>query len=296
MLKFSKYHGIGNDFLVIDSACGKSTYEEFKAIAQILCHRKVGVGADGLLFLEQNGDTYDLTVINSDGSVAELCGNGLRCAVAHIVRRDERKALGAINIWMAAKLHACEYHGSNEISVEMGTPSFEPATIGMVDITVPEFVNQPIGFGLSGTAVSFGNPHLVVFTERDVVDEAGTLGHSLEHHDYFPERVNVHFAKAIGRSQIEMATWERGAGLTLACGSGACAVAVAAIRTQNLVGPLIVSQPGGILKIEIDESGIVKQTGPAKFVFEAEIDLEQLEILLEKKLPAVGGPDLATHS
>jgi len=279
-LRFWKAHGLGNDFVVLTTPVEPDE-------ARALCHRRHGVGADGVLIVTpaEGGGEADasVVVINADGSLAEICGNGLRCVALHVIESD-RVGAKELTFQTGAGLRRCTVvdhprTGSAVVEVEMGHPSLARADVpAMGD---GQMLNEPVdldGRRLEVTAVGMGNPHAVMFgsfTEADVT----TLGPRLERHPLFPAGVNAGFARVARPDRIELTVWERGAGLTGACGSGACAAAVAACVTDRAKpgGPIIVAQPGGELTITVgDQGGQVLMRGPAQIVFEGLIELSNL--------------------
>lgn len=240
-------HGIGNDFVLVDARSGP--WSERESLAQAVCDRRFGVGADGLIFVE-TGDLapYRMRMLNPDGSESEMCGNGLRCVVKWLVERGVAP-------------HAIETGGrvttvqalSDRISVGMG----------VAEIRHRELMVQ----GYTGVLVDVGNPHFVVFVEDPWAIELEVVGPRLEHDPAFPDRANIHFAAVTGHDTLTQRTWERGAGITLACGSGATAGAAAAY-SLGLVGPRVqVHLPGGDLWIDLDATGHATMSGPAETAF-----------------------------
>ena len=286
MRRFWKYSGLGNDFILFDAmdeAIGMSGQR-----ARALCERRFGVGADGVLVVEPSAVAdARMTVINADGSEAQMCGNGLR-AVARFL--DEVKGLGGreMAVETAAGLRQCRVNWSGhrcEVSALMGQPRLKPREIPMrIESTgclAPggdRFVAGELVVGetrLTATAVSMGNPHLVCF-DLDA-DRFADLAPSLERHAAFPERVNVECAKATGENRFEVVVWERGCGFTQACGTGACAVAVAAILEgrARLGAEIEVRLPGGELFIRVDGATGKGKPGAASAVEAGEVAAEK---------------------
>lgn len=265
-MKFWKYEGLGNDFVL----CNVPVSGEQ---ARTLCHRSLGIGADGVLVVSSPEAEPSVKVWNSDGSLAEVCGNGLRCVALHLFDLLGRSS--PVHIRSDAGLHLCEQIKDGIIRVEMGSPEMDrPAIPAQGE---GPFVDEPLeaaGTTLRFTAVGMGNPHAVTF---DPVTEklVPTLGPAFEHHGLFPARVNVGFATMEGPA-IALTVWERGAGLTGACGSGACAAAVAACATGRAepYEPLMVVQPGGTLTITVGRGKEpILMEGPARRVFAGEVNL-----------------------
>jgi diaminopimelate epimerase len=268
-----KYHGLGNDFVILDR---RKSGEDISAdVARQLCERRRGVGADGVLvLLPAEGAWARMVVHNADGSVPEMCGNGLRCAVKYLVDHSDQKP-ERIPILTGAGLLSCDVQYveglAEEVVVSMG-----PARLVASNLPSAKsgpFVHQEVpGFpGVRGTAVSMGNPHLVLFDSP--LERAPTLGPQLETAEGFPERTNVEFAQVEG-SGVTLVVWERGVGLTQACGTGACATVAAAVEEGRLPASewIRVRLPGGALGIRADKDlSNVLMRGPATFVFEAAV-------------------------
>jgi diaminopimelate epimerase len=273
-VRFYKYEGLGNDFLIFeneDLADLRLTTEH--AIA--LCDRHLGVGADGVLLLDVS--TPSMHVINSDGSVPEMCGNGIRCAALHLARRSDRKTIEVV-IESVAGPQPCrvESHGrSGSVTVQMRGASLSPGDIGLRSET--PWLDEPLrvaNHDLHLTAVSMGNPHAVTF---DRVGEARfELGDALQRDPHFLNGVNVGFVSEREGNAMHLDVLERGAGWTQACGTGAAAAAVAAVETGRAKRgePLSIRLPGGTLTITVGELGQpVQMEGPARFVFQGEVNL-----------------------
>lgn len=269
-----KYHGIGNDFVVLDRRGSGLDVTAEQAVH--LCDRRRGIGADGVLvLLPGSRGAARMVVHNADGSIAEMCGNGLRCAVKYLVDHDSSRP-ASIDVETGAGVLACTVHygaaGADEVEVAMGPARLVAPNLPSGASGTP-FVDAPIaGFdSLRGTAVSMGNPHLVLSNADP--DQVQRLGPALERHPGFVDRTNVEFVRAEGEG-LQVAVWERGSGFTQACGTGACA-AVAAWVHRGLLPPdrfIPTRLPGGTLSIRVsaDLSAVVLR-GPAAFVFEARI-------------------------
>jgi diaminopimelate epimerase len=274
-LLFQKYEGLGNDFLVV--AAGSRAERFDAARARALCDRHRGVGADGVLSVGRDADGLFMRVVNADGSRPEMCGNGIRCAMLYLARAGE-VGTETVQIDTDAGPHACTLlsidaeRRTARIRVAMRPYSLAPDPSWLAASS--ERVEAEIAVddrSLRGTAVSMGNPHLVIFdAERQ---GAPALAPRLERHPLFPARVNVGLAEQTGPRAIGLRVFERGVGLTEACGTGACAAAAAAVETGRMPrGEAIeVSLPGGVLTIVVADRGApVSMTGPARFVFQGD--------------------------
>jgi diaminopimelate epimerase len=275
-LPFAKYHGLGNDFLLVDLRAGDPAGVQSAQTARALCDRRFGVGGDGVLpILPPTTAAADarMRVLNADGSEAEMCGNGVRCVAKELADRDpELRGRDVIRVETLAGIMVCAVgRGPDgrvaEVTVDMGRPALLRPTL---DEVVP-------GFELAVTSVSMGNPHAVAF-----VAEAGAAlraraerqGPALEAHAWYPARTNVELAHVDAGGAIELVVWERGCGITLACGTGACATAVAACLTGRAERgrPIPVRLLGGELTITVEDSG-VKMRGPATHVYDGAVRL-----------------------
>ncbi len=287
-MRFAKYHGLGNDFLVVDlrnvDAAAAAAVQEPDTV-RALCDRQFGVGGDGVLAIlpSSTGDDARMRVLNSDGSEAEMCGNGLRCVVQEL---HDRGGIGkdemAIDTGAGRLVCAIAPDG---VTVSMGAPRLLRSEIPMVGPIHERCIDQPIDVHGQPTrrvtCVSMGNPHAITFVDSHEEAKllAATVGPSIERHAYFPQRTNAEFAFVRSRQEIDLVVWERGAGLTLACGTGACATVVAAILTGRCDEGIAVkvNLPGGALTIRVmPELQNVKMHGPAQLVFDGEIDLATL--------------------
>ncbi|MEM2440357.1 MAG: diaminopimelate epimerase [Candidatus Bathyarchaeia archaeon] len=276
-MNFWKMHGLGNDYIVVDNRDGVLNENELSKLAVKLCERRFGIGADGLLLIyhSQRADVK-MRIFNSDGSEAEICGNGIRCLAKYcfengLVRKQ------SILVETLAGVKALDLKIENEFvrsaRVNMGSPSFKAEEIPIKwDGT---FINKPIHVGgktVEATALSMGNPHCVVFVEDVEGFPVKNLGPLLENHELFPKRTNVEFVQIISRNKLKVRVWERGVGETLACGTGACASVVAAKVLGKVDETTTVRLPGGELTVEYS-GGLVFMEGPAEKVFEGFINL-----------------------
>ena len=270
-LTFWKMHGLGNDFIVLDSR--RTGYVPQPAVAARLCHRRFGIGADQVLILLRSKKAdYRMVILNADGGEVEMCGNGIR-ALALFLRRRRISRKSRFRIETLAGIIVPEVIGK-QVRVDMGEPIFEPSRI---PVALPEApLNRPLEVDCNRfqvTAVSMGNPHCVI--PVDQVDQVplDQLGPKIEHHPWFPRRANVEFVQVLNRRHLKVRVWERGAGATLACGTGACASLVALVKLGLAERKATVSLPGGDLQIEWAKSNRVLMTGPAEMVFQGSVEI-----------------------
>lgn len=272
-----KYQGTGNDFVMT------LDLEDLRRLeaddARALCDRRFGIGADGSIRVTRRNDGIPfMDYRNADGSIAEMCGNGLRCVAAFL--RDLGEETGPFDVGTRAGVRHVSFQEDGRVSVEMGEPNFTKAAIPMRGPAWETYLDESLELGggvvVRATAVSMGNPHLVLFLEEDPDRfHVSHIGAVLERDDRFPEGTNVEFAR-VGADEIVARVWERGSGETMACGSGACAIAVAAHEAGLAGRRSLVRFPGGLLEVERQESGSVSLTGPATKVFETTVDVEAL--------------------
>jgi len=280
-MKFWKYQGIGNDFVVLDGSKGDLKIDE--EWCRCACDRHFGIGADGVLYI-MPGENTDITmrVINADGSEAEMCGNGIRCVAVHAYNFGIVKNRDMTIHTLAGDLKATvtlEGEKAVAATIDMGAPILDGRSIP-IDWD-GRYVDEPFAFlryYFKATAVSMGNPHFVTFQEMDdaTIDQLGPM---IECHRLFPRRTNVEFCKIID-GKIYIRVYERGAAWTLACGTGACASTVAAAITGRVPfdTPIDVHLPGGWLRITVDKDlKFVMMEGPADLVFVGELPEESLE-------------------
>jgi diaminopimelate epimerase len=275
-LKFSKYHGTGNDFVMIEDVADQIALSP--ALVAALCDRHTGVGADGVIRIAPSPTAdFFMDYWNADGATAEMCGNGIRCLAKYVFERglttkteldvDTRAGVKHLSLDVAdGEMRAAR--------VDMGPPAFERGSIPMAGPAPERFVDQPFpdaGPGYRATAVSMGNPHLVLVGAEDPDSlDLPRIGPPLEHHPDFPEDTNVEFIH-VEDGIVHARVWERGSGETMACGTGGCAALVAA-SVLGLTGRSgTVRFPGGDLEIEWADDDRVYLTGPAKFVFDGEL-------------------------
>ena len=275
-LRFSKMHGLGNDFVVIDAI--RQQVDLTPARVRFLADRHFGVGCDQLLLVEraqQAGVDFRYRIFNADGGEVEQCGNGARCFVRFVLDQgltDRRQ----IRVETMSGVITLTAEDDGEITVNMGVPVFDPARIPF-DSASDAFV-QPLdvaGTAVPITAVSMGNPHAVQVVADVDAAPVGQQGPLIESHTRFPARVNAGFVQVVDAHHIRLRVYERGAGETLACGTGACAAVVAGVVRTLLDSPVRVTTRGGELNIRwAGEGEPVYMTGPAVTVFEADIHLE----------------------
>ena len=283
-MKFTKMQGIGNDYVYVD--CFQETVNNPSAVAKFVSDRHFGIGSDGLILVKPS-DVADceMDMYNLDGSQGSMCGNGIRCVAKFAY---DKGIVNKKNISVATKsgikyLDLTVKNGKvSSVKVNMGSPILNAKTIPVVSPR-EQVINEPLdvnGETYHITAVSMGNPHAIVY--MDDVDglDIAKIGPLFENHINFPDRINTEFVKVIDRHTLQMRVWERGSGETLACGTGACAVAVAS-TLNGLVDedvPITVKLLGGDLEILWNrQENLVYMTGPATTVFEGEIDLSFLE-------------------
>lgn len=278
-LSFAKMHGLGNDFVVLDATRECPAEERLPELAQAMCDRHFGVGADGIiLVLPSRVASFRMRIINSDGSEAEMCGNGMRVFAKYVYERrlTTETDLAVETLAGIIRPHLVVKGGKVEsVKVDMGAPRLTRREIPMKG----EPAGSPVvrekvkvnGERFEVTCVSMGNPHCVVFVDDVDRFPVAKVGPHLEHHPLFPKRTNVEFVQVVGPAELRLRVWERGAGITLACGTGACASLVAA-NLANLAGrKAMVHLPGGDLRIEWRQSDDhVIKTGPAVEVFKGE--------------------------
>ncbi len=276
-IAFAKYHGLGNDFILIDN---RHTAEPLltPATAIAWCDRHFGIGADGVIFALPGRDDsdYAMRIFNSDGSEPEMCGNGIRCLARFLAELD-----GAIATEKTYRIHTLagriepRWQPDGQVVVDMGAPHLLAAEIPTT-LAAPaaKVIQQPLevaGRTWSVTAVSMGNPHCITFVEDTESIPLAELGPQFEHHAAFPQRTNTEFIQVVRPDYLRMRVWERGAGATLACGTGACASVVAGAIAGVCEPSATVELPGGNLHIAWDStSQHVYMTGPATPVFRGE--------------------------
>ena len=272
-MKFKKMHGLGNDFIVADFESVKN--ENINTLAEFLCDRRFGIGGDGLILrCDSEVADFKMRIINSDGTEPEMCGNGIRVFARYIWEAGITKSK-SFTVETLAGIIVPEIIATEPfmVKVNMGKPELEHAKIPVDLCGNGESCISLEDASFDFTPVSMGNPHCVIMVDKlDDVDFY-KYGPLIEKHEYFPKKVNVEFVELLDEGHVKLKVWERGCGETLACGTGACSVAVAA-SLQGISGDrTVVSLPGGDLVIEWVQGGSVFMTGPAEMVFNGEFDL-----------------------
>ena len=277
-MKFTKMHGIGNDYVYVN--CFKEEVINPEAVAKIVSDRHFGIGSDGLILIKpsQKAD-FEMDMYNADGSQGAMCGNGIRCVAKYVydygltdktqITVDTKSGVKYLDLTV-------EDGKAVLIKVNMGTPQLASAEIPILS-EKEQVINEPIevdGKEYRVTGVSMGNPHAVVYLDDVKGLDIEKIGPKFEQHPCFPDRVNTEFVRVIDEQMVEMRVWERGSGETLACGTGACAAAVASILNGYTKDEVTVRLLGGDLYIQWDrENNLVYMTGPAAVVFDGEIEL-----------------------
>jgi diaminopimelate epimerase len=270
-IKFTKMHGLGNDFILVEDA-DLPDNTDYAALSIRLCDRHFGIGADGLIIVNPK-DAPSKTdtawrILNNDGSEPEMCGNGIRCFAKYVhdkglIRKDQ------FTVSTLAGIITPKIESNSLITVDMGEPVLEPSKI---PVTLPgnNVVNTPVeaaGKTFNITCISMGNPHCVIFPCEPI--DVKKYGPIFETHAIFPRKTNVEFVQILSKTHIKVDVWERGCGITLACGTGACACTVAGVLNELTERNLKVSLPGGDLFINYDvDTNHLFMTGPAKYAFE----------------------------
>jgi len=275
-MEFFKYHSLGNDYILLDAL--KAPLKLSPADIQMLCHRHLGIGGDGIIVMEPSQKAVCRMVnFNPDASQADVSGNGLRCLAKHLfemgIHPDKEMLVDTPSGVKKLDIHTSMGKVST-VEVHMGSPDFRRSSIPMQG-EGDEAIDVPItaaGQTVSATCLSVGNPHCVLFLE-DITDAmVRELGPSIENHPVFPLRVNVEFAQVIDVSEIRLRSWERGAGETMASATGASASVAAALRTRRCKRKIHVQQPGGLMEVEITTGGDIVTRGPARRVFQGMLD------------------------
>lgn len=279
-IKITKMQGLGNDFVILDYSEYEKTNLPMPELAKKLCDRNFGVGADGMIIpnLNPNNKSADIGwyFYNSDGSTAQMCGNGIRCFAKYIYDKNliDKKQ---IKVETLAGIITPEIQDDGTVKVNMSHPILEPEKIPFKGNTNLNYKLNIDDKTFNINAISMGNPHCIIFTDgkQDLLEMAKTYGPQIEKHEIFPEKTNVEFIKVISRNEIDLRVFERGCGITLACGTGACASVVAGILNNLTDSKVKVNLLGGALTIEWQGSQEnpkenVFMTGPAEYSFFAE--------------------------
>src|SRR5579883_940776 len=288
-IKFTKYHGLGNDFILIYNRSSSQPILTPEQAAK-LCDRHFGVGADGVIFAlpGDNNTDYTMRIYNSDGSEPEMCGNGIRCLAQFLadlegVEKKEELSSSSASLPITYRIQTLagvitpQLMPDGQVKVDMGIPRLLASEIPTTICSAEEkVINRPLevaGQQWSVTCVSMGNPHCITFVEDVTSIPLEVIGPQFEHHPVFPQRTNTEFIQVVRRNYLKMRVWERGAGITLACGTGACASLVAGVLTGKCDHSATVELPGGCLQIEWSAiNDHVYMTGPAEQVFTGYIE------------------------
>ncbi len=274
LLEFTKMHGLGNDFVVID-AIHQNVHLSPEQV-RFLARRRFGVGCDQVLIVappDDAGVDFVYRIFNADGSEVEQCGNGARCFARFVHDRGLTTAR-RIRVRTRAGIITPELRDDGQVAVNMGMPDFHPAALPYrAEAEAPAYQLDVDGETIRFGAVSMGNPHIVIRVDDVAQAPVAELGPKLESHPAFPARVNVGFMEIVDEGHIRLRVFERGAGETLACGTGACAAVVVGQRQGLLDEAVTVALPGGELRIERAEDGAVIMIGPAVSVYEGKIEL-----------------------
>ena len=275
-MRFTKMHGLGNDYVYVN--CFKEKVEHPSEVARFVSDRHFGIGSDGLIMINPSKVAdFEMEMYNADGSRGEMCGNGIRCVAKYVYDYGltDKTSISVETLGGIKYLDLTIKDGKVAlVKVDMGKPELKPERIPIVS-DEERVVNEPIivgGMEYRMTGVSMGNPHVVVYVKDLEGVKIEHVRPKFENHERFPKRVNTEFAKVLDRKTVEMRVWERGSGETLACGTGACAVAVASILNGMTEDQVTVKLLGGDLLIEWDqEADRVYMTGPATVVYDGEI-------------------------
>lgn len=281
-MKFTKMHGLGNDYVYVN--CFEEKIDNPPAVARFVSDRHFGIGSDGLIMINPSKTAdFEMEMYNADGSRGEMCGNGIRCVAKYVYdygltdkTQISVETLGGIKYLDLT----VEDRKVSLVKVDMGKPELEADLIPIISER-EQVIDEPIevdGKEYHMTGVSMGNPHAVIYVDDVKGLDLEKIGPKFENHERFPKRINTEFVHCIDRQTVEMRVWERGSGETLACGTGACAVAVSSILNNLTDTQVTVKLLGGDLQIEWDrEKDRVFMTGPATVVFDGVIDITEIK-------------------
>ena len=281
-MKFTKMHGLGNDYVYVN--CFEEKIDNPPAVARFVSDRHIGIGSDGLIMINPSKTAdFEMEMYNADGSRGEMCGNGIRCVAKYVYDYGltDKTQISVETLGGIKYLDLTVEDGKvSLVKVDMGKPELEADRIPIISER-EQVIDEPIevdGKEYHMTGVSMGNPHTVIYVDDVKGLDLEKIGPKFENHERFPKRINTEFVHCIDRQTLEMRVWERGSGETLACGTGACAVAVSSILNNLTDTQVTVKLLGGDLQIEWDrEKDRVFMTGPATVVFDGVIDITEIK-------------------
>ena len=281
-MKFTKMHGLGNDYVYVN--CFEEKIDNPPAVARFVSDRHFGIGSDGLIMINPSKTAdFEMEMYNADGSRGEMCGNGIRCVAKYVYDYGltDKTQISVETLGGIKYLDLTVEDGKvSQVKVDMGKPELEADLIPIISER-EQVIDEPIevdGKEYHMTGVSMGNPHAVIYVDDVKGLNLEKIGPKFENHERFPKRINTEFVHCIDRQTVEMRVWERGSGETLACGTGACAVAVSSILNNLTDTRVTVKLLGGDLQIEWDrEKDRVFMTGPATVVFDGVIDITEIK-------------------
>lgn len=281
-MKFTKMHGLGNDYVYVN--CFEEKIDNPPAVARFVSDRHFGIGSDGLIMINPSKTAdFEMEMYNADGSRGEMCGNGIRCVAKYVYDYGltDKTQISVETLGGIKYLDLIVEDGKvSLVKVDMGKPELEADLIPIISER-EQVIDEPIevdGKEYHMTGVSMGNPHAVIYVDDVKGLDLEKIGPKFENHERFPKRINTEFVHCIDRQTVEMRVWERGSGETLACGTGACAVAVSSILNNLTDTQVTVKLLGGDLQIEWDrEKDRVFMTGPATVVFDGVIDITEIK-------------------
>ena len=281
-MKFTKMHGLGNDYVYVN--CFEEKIDNPPAVARFVSDRHFGIGSDGLIMINPSKTAdFEMEMYNADGSRGEMCGNGIRCVAKYVYDYGltDKTQISVETLGGIKYLDLTVEDGKvSQVKVDMGKPELEADMIPIISER-EQVIDEPIevdGKEYHMTGVSMGNPHAVIYVDDVKGLDLEKIGPKFENHERFPKRINTEFVHCIDRQTVEMRVWDRGSGETLACGTGACAVAVSSILNNLTDTRVTVKLLGGDLQIEWDrEKDRVFMTGPATVVFDGVIDITEIK-------------------